>query len=266
MMRAAIVLTFAFGLALAGTGSVRAESDEADAVDPGAELFRQALAEYRAALAELREICAAGEDTGIANARRRAPKRESTCERGTKELRTFLVEARKSARELTRQAQEDREARRVAAEEEERQAKEREEEDARQEEEAREAERRDAEARQRAAEKARQDQQKKQEQDKKAATTKPTLSDAARKAEKLREQLRSLEETVSYKARLQAEAAARAAEYRAIAVAKTGPEREKYLHKAAEMDRQAAEWGRYVAEYSAKRDEVRAALGALPRI
>ncbi len=265
MIRTALVLTFAFGLALSGTGSARAESDEADAVDPGAELFRQALADYRGALAELRDICEAGEDTGVANARRRAPKRESTCERGMRELRTFLVEARKAARELTKQVQEDREARRVAAEEEERQAREREEKEVREEEEAREAERRETEARQRAAEKARQEQQKKQEQEKKAAASQPKLTDAARKVEKLREQLRGLEETIAYKARLQAESATRAAESRAIAGTKAGPEREKYLHKAAEMDRQAAEWGRYVAEYSAKRDEVRAALAALPR-
>jgi len=87
--------------------------------------------------------------------------------------------------------------------------------------------------------------------------------DLARKAQKLRDQIHGLENTIVYKRGLEQDALDRASEYRAIAAEKAGAEREKYLYKAAEMDRQADEWARYAADYEEQRDRAQAELDAL---
>ena len=84
-----------------------------------------------------------------------------------------------------------------------------------------------------------------------------------KKAKKLRDQIRSLEDTISYKRGLEQEAIDKANEYRAIANERDGYERDKYLGKAAEMDRQADEWGRLASEYEEQRDRAQAELDAL---
>lgn len=346
MIRLALVPILAFALVVSVGDVARAETDEEQVADPGTELFRQALSEYRTALAELRELCAAGdEDAGVSTARRRAPKTMSACERGMKELRSFLVEVRKTAHLVREQHALDKEARRVAKEEE-RAAKERE--DAETAEKAEKAKRDDA-ARQ--AEKVKQaerskkrDQQKTSDASKQKASYERELAelrtklqaelndwakgeraaneyrllaatkageerakyeqkavsekqhaaehqatalklqakiaeyerglsslpkstelakDLARKAQKLRDQIRSLEGTIAYKRGLEQDALDRAGEYRAIAAEKAGAEREKYLYKAAEMDRQADEWARYAADYEEQLARAQAELDSL---
>ncbi len=357
MIRFALVPILALALVVSVGGVARAETDEEQVADPGAELFRQALSDYRTALAELRELCTAGDDdAGVSTARRRAPKTMSTCERGMKELKTFLVEVRKTAHWLREKAAEDRHAQKVAKEEE-RQAKERDEE------ERKDAERKDAEKAEKAkrdeaarqSEKAKQAEKSKQQEqqksndvtkqrssyerelaemrkklqselsdwakgeraanelkllagtktgeerakyDQKAASekqhaaehqataqklqakiadyekglsslpksgelAKELVKDLAKKAQKLRDQIHGLENTIAYKRGLEQDALDRASEYRASAAEKTGAEREKYLYKAAEMDRQADEWARYAAEYEEQRDRAQAELDAL---
>lgn len=353
MFRPVLVTVLALALTISAAGTARAEGDgdEETAADPGTLLFRQALADYRTALAELRELCQAGvdEDEGVTTARRRGPKAPSACQRGMKELKSFLLEVRNTAHWLSRQHALEREARRIAKEEE-RAAKERERaeredlerqaalraEKAKRDEAAKQAEK----ARQ--AEKAKQQEQQKATNDagkqraareselaayrkkaqyelaewaageraaseyralaaaktgeeraryeQKAATAAahaaehqalalryqakvaelertlaslPQSPDVAKKAQKLRDQLESVEDTLAYKRGLEQDALDRAAEYRAVAAERTGPEREKYLAKAAELDRQAAEWGRLVGEYEAQRDRLQAELDAL---
>lgn len=343
MIRLALVPILAFAFVVSVGGVARAETDEEQVADPGSELFRQALSEYRTALAELRELCAAGdEDAGVSTARRRAPKTISACERGMKELRSFLVEVRKTAHLVREKHAEDKEARRVAKEEE-RAAKEREETERKDAEQAEKAKRDEA-ARQ--AEKVKAEKAKQQEQQKKSevskqkssyerelaelrtklqaelndwakgeraaneyrllATTKageerakyeqkavsekqhaaehqamalklqakiaeyekalssvPKSTELAKKAQKLRDQIRSLEGTIAYKRGLEQDALDRASEYRAIAAEKAGTEREKYLYKAAEMDRQADEWARYAADYEEQLARAQAELDSL---
>lgn len=71
MLRLLLVPLFALGIALSTGATAQAESDAVETEsDPGLPLFRQALGEYRAALAELREICSQGEDPGITVTRR----------------------------------------------------------------------------------------------------------------------------------------------------------------------------------------------------
>lgn len=351
MFRPILVTLLTLALTVSAAGTARAEGDEESATDPGTELFRQALADYRTALAELRELCQAGadEDEGVTTARRRAPKAPSACQRGMRELKSFLIEVRNTAHWLRRQHAEEREARRVAKEEE-RAAKERERAE-REDKERTAAERaekakRDEAAKQ--AEKARQQEKAKQQEQQKATNdaakrraqheselamyrkkaqhelaewaadersaseyralaqtktgeeraryeqkaliaaaqaaehqalalryqakvaeleraiaTLPQNTDVAKKAQKLRDQLRSLEDTLAYKRGLEQEALDRAAEYRAIAAERSGLERDKYLGKAAELERQAAEWGRLAGEYEAQRDRLQAELDAL---
>lgn len=347
MFRPILVTLLALALTISAGGTARAEGDEESGADPGTELFRQALADYRTALAELRELCQAGadEDEGVTTARRRAPKGPSACQRGMKELKAFLIEVRNTAHWLRRQHAEEREARRIAKEEE-RAAKERER-ALREDEERKAADRaekakRDEAAKQ--AEKARQQEKDKQKAandagkqraaheselalyrkkaqhelaewaaDERAASeyralaasktgeeraryeqkaliaaaqaaehqalalryqakvaelertvaSLPQNTDVAKKAQKLRDQLRSVEDTLAYKRGLEQDALDRAAEYRAVAAERTGLERDKYLGKAAELERQAAEWGRLVGEYEAQRDRLQAELDAL---
>lgn len=364
MIRLALVPIFALAFVLSVGGVARAENEEEQTADPGSELFRQALSDYRTALAELRELCTAGDDdAGVSTARRRAPKEMTACQRGMKELKSFLVEVRKTAHWVSQKHAEDKEARRVAkevAKEEERQAKERDERDA---EERKDSERKAAEDSSRAAEKAKRDEaarqaekakqaqksaEKSKEQQKVSDTSKQRSSyerelaemrkklqaelndwaqgeraanelqllaatktgeerakheqkavtekkhaaehqamaqkllakiaeyeksltalpkqvaqDLAKKAQKLRDQIRSLEGTAAYKRGLEQDAIDRANEYRAIANEKDGAEREKYLYKAAEMDRQADEWARYASDYEEQRDRAQAELDAL---
>lgn len=349
MIRLALVPIFALSLVLSVGGVARAESDEEQAADPGAELFRQALSDYRSALAELRELCTAGDDdAGVSTARRRAPKTMSACERGMKELKSFLVEVRKTAHWVREKHAEDKEARRIAKEEE-RQAKEREDE-AREDEEregAEKAEKAKRDEAARLAEKAKHAEKAKQQEQQKAndvnkqkstyereladlrkklqavlndwakgeraanelqllAATKtgeerakyeqkaaaekqragehhalaqklqakiaeyekrlgslPKSNELAKKAQKLRDQIRSLEDTVTYKRGLEQDALDRASEYRAAAAERSGAEREKYLNKAAEMDRQAEEWAHLASDYEEQRDRAQAELDAL---
>ncbi len=356
MIRLALVPILALALVVSVGSAARAESDEEQAADPGTELFRQALSDYRTAMAELRELCTtADDDSGVATARRRAPKAMSACMRGMKELRSFLVEVRKTAHEVRQRHAEDKEARRLAkeaAKEAERQAEER------AEEERKDAERRSAEKAEKAkrdeaarlAQKAKQAEKSKQQEHERssdllkqkssslerelaelrkrlaseradqakgelellelrkvtdtktgeerakyeqkiaaarqhaaehqamamkiaakvaelekavAALPKQVSPDLARKAQKLREQIRSLDGTIAYKRGLEQAAVDKANEYRGVAAEKLGAEREKYLYKASEMDRQADEWARYVREYEEQRDRVQAELDAL---
>lgn len=348
MIRLALVPIFALALVLPLGGVARAESDEEQATDPGTELFRQALSDYRTALAELRELCAAGDDdAGISTARRRAPKTMSACQRGMKELKSFLVEARKTAHWVREKAAEDRHAQKVAkevAKEEERKAKEREDserEDALKAEKAKRGEAARLAEKVKQAEKSKQQEQQKSNDvnkqkssyerelaemrknlqselndwakaerdanelrllaeaktgeerakyEQKAAYEKqhaaehhamamklqakiaeyekglsslPKSTELAKKAQKLRDQLRSLEDTITYKRGLEQDALDRASEYRAVAAEKFGAEREKYLNKAAEMDRQAEEWARLASDYEWQRDQAQAQLDAL---
>lgn len=353
MIRFALIPLFALALIVPTGATAHAETDsEEQTPDPGAQLFRQALSDYRTALAELRELCRLDDDAGVTTARRRAPRELTTCQRGMKELRTFLVEVRRTAHWVSQRHAEEKEARR-AAKEEERKAKERAEEDARLEEERRQAEqaaraekaKRDEAAR--LAEKARQAEKAKQHEQQKAndaakhraayerelaelrkrlqaeladwakgeraaseyrllAQTKtgeerakyeqkaaaeqqhalehqamaqklqakiaeyekaqsalPRSNDVLKKAQKLRDQIRSLEDTIAYKRDLEQEAIDKANEYRALANESDGAMREKYLYKAAEMDRQADEWGRLASDYEEQRDRAQAELDAL---
>jgi hypothetical protein len=353
MIRLALIPIFALALILATGGVARAETDNEEQVaDPGAELFRQALSDYRTALAELRELCIADDDAGVATARRRAPKELTACQRGMKELKVFLVEVRKTAHWVTQRHAEEKEARRVAKEEE-RQAKERAEEEARESAErekadkAEKAEKAKRDEAARLAEKARQAEKAKQQEQQKSndsskqkatyereladlrkklqtalndwakseraaneyrllaetktgderakyeqkavaeqkraaelhALTKklqakiaeyekslsslPKSNDLVKKAQKLRDQIRSLEDTATYKRGLEQDAIDKANEYRAIANERDGAERDKYLSKAAEMDRQADEWGRLASDYEEQRDRAQAELDAL---
>ncbi|HET8567490.1 MAG TPA: hypothetical protein VFM93_00715 [Candidatus Limnocylindria bacterium] len=88
-------------------------------------------------------------------------------------------------------------------------------------------------------------------------------SDVAAKVSKLEAKIRELESTAAYKMGKHDEAEAQAAEHLRIAGEKSGYERDRYLAKAAEMQRQADEWERLARDYQHQADQYRAELDRL---
>lgn len=240
----------AVGMLAPGATSVSANdtpnADEPIPPGPGLADLRQAVGEFRAALVELRDACRAERDTAVgdvATARKRAPKAESECEKGLKMLKAEFQRIRRAALDVEASYRVDVKQRRVDAEH-----------AAKQNEEA---------AKQKLA-----DQQRTQEELAKKATQTPKpvtspVDQLAKKKAQLQEQLKQVDATILYKQGLLKQSTDAAAEYRATAATLAGADRDKYLAKAAQADKDAAQWANYVKEYSAQHEQLVAELAKL---
>jgi hypothetical protein len=101
---------------------------------------------------------------------------------------------------------------------------------------------------------------------KKAAEQKPVMSTAdqlAKQRSKLEEQLKQVDATLAYKQGLWKQSVDSANEYRAKAATLTGADRDRYLAKAAQADKDAAQWANYVKDYMAQHESLVAQLAKL---
>lgn len=89
------------------------------------------------------------------------------------------------------------------------------------------------------------------------------VTEVASKAAKYRDQLAQIEEKIAYKEGERDRYRDYARELREYAEGLEGDERERYLHKAYDADRQADEWEHAAEGYRAQREEVKAALDRL---
>ncbi|MGH2451272.1 MAG: hypothetical protein ACRDGE_08380 [Candidatus Limnocylindria bacterium] len=227
--------------------------------DPGREAFDLAVSQFRSGLVAARETCRLEREEVGAIVTRRGEARTSECQRELRELRETFLQKSREARELShafrleqkRLAEERRraEAERKLAEETARVEREK------GEERAKVALRRKLEAEQTRAEKARADKAKAEQ-----VNSAKTLS---KKRASLEQELSALEEKIAFKRSESEKHAARAAELLAQADSLTGDQRAKYLLKAADAERLAAEYAGYAREYEARKQEVLAALEKL---
>jgi hypothetical protein len=256
-LRMALCAILAAGMVVSGATSVSANdnqnTDEVIPPGPGLVDLKQAIDDFRVALADLREACKAERNAGDATtARKRAPKVETECEKTLKELKAEFQTLKQQAREL--------EARYVLSVKQQRI-------DVAKQKEA------DAKAKLEQAQKeeqARLDQAKndqaKNDQAKKAAEQKPVTyptDQLAKQRAKLEEQLKQVDATLAYKQGLWKQSVDAANEYRAKAATLAGADREKYLGKAAQADKDAAQWQNYVKDYMAQHDSLVAQLAKL---
>lgn len=256
-LRVALCAILAAGMLASSATSVTANDtpNTEDAIPPGPGLaeLKQALDEFRGALVELRDACRAEREAGsgdVTSDRKRQPKVESECEKNLKQLKAEFQQIRQQALDLEARYRADVKQRRMDAEQ---AAKEKE---------------ADAKAKLEQAQKeeqARHEQAKKDAQ-KAAQTPKPTLSPAdglAKQRAKYEEQLKQVDATLAYKQGLWKQSVDAANEYRAKAATLAGAEREKYLAKAAQADKDAAQWQSYVKDYLAQHEQLVAALAKL---
>jgi hypothetical protein len=106
----------------------------------------------------------------------------------------------------------------------------------------------------------------KEEQARQAQTPKPVFSvgdQLAKQRAKLEEQLKQVDATLAYKQGLWKQSVDAANEYRAKAATLIGADRDKYLAKAAQADKDAAQWQNYVREYTAQHESLVAQLAKL---
>ena len=253
-LRVALCAILAAGMLASGATSVSANDnpDTEQAIPPGPGLaeLKQAVDEFRAALVDLRDACQAEREAVVPDAttaRKRKPKAESECEKSLKLLRAEFQTIKQQALDL--------EARYVASVKQSRI-------DA--------AKQKEAEAKAKLEkaqheEQARLDQAKK-DAAKKAAEQKPVVSPVdqlAKQRAKLEEQLKQVDATLAYKQGLLKQSLDAAAEYRAKAATLTGADRDRYLAKAAQADKDAAQWAGYVKDYTAQHESLVAQLAKL---
>ncbi len=214
---------------------------------PGMAELHKAIDEFRAAISDLRDACRAEREQlqfDVTTARKRLPKPELTeCEKTLKALRAEFKSIKQKALELEHsyradiiQRQEDAKAAAKAKEQ---------------------AAREKLEQAQKEAQKAAL---------RPAPTAKPSFSagdELAKKRHYLEEQLKNVDATLAYKQGLWKQSVDAATEYRARAALLTGADREKYLAKAAQSDKDAAQWASYVKSYTAQHNELVAALAKL---
>jgi hypothetical protein len=252
-VRTALCAILAAGLLVSGGTSVSANdnpnTDEVIPPGPGLADLKQAIDDFRVALADLREACKAERNVGDATtARKRAPQVDTECEKTLKELKAEFQSIKRQALEL--------ESRYILSVKQQRI-------DAAKQKEA------DAKAKLEQAQKdeqARQDQTKKDAAAKKAAEQKPVTSPAdqpAKQRAKLEEQLKQVDATLAYKQGLFKQSVDAANEYRAKAATLTGADRDRYLAKATQADKDAAQWQNYVNDYTAQHESLVAQLAKL---
>lgn len=250
-LRMLLAAILAAGMLASGATSVSAnDTPNADQVippGPGMAELRKAIDEFRAAISDLRDACRAEREQiqfDVTTARKRLPKTELTeCEKTLKALRAEFQTIRHKALELEHayradiiQRQEDTKAAAKAKEQ---------------------AAREKLEQAQKEAEHAAL---------RPAPTAKPSFSagdELAKKRHYLEEQLKNVDATLAYKQGLWKQSVDAAAEYRAKAALLTGADKEKYLAKAAQADKDAAQWASYVKTYTAQHNELAAALAKL---
>jgi len=213
---------------------------------PGMAELRKAIDEFRAAISDLRDACRAEREVprlDVTTARKRLPKSEQTeCEKVLKSLRAEFQTIKQKALELEHAYRAD-----VIHRQDEAKAAARAKEEA-------------------AKQKLEQAQKEAQRAAPKLPATKPSFSAAdeiAKKRHTLEEQLKNVDATLAYKQGLLKQSVDAAAEYRAKAALLAGPDKEKYLAKAAQADKEAAQWAGYVREYTAQHNELVAALARL---
>jgi hypothetical protein len=249
-LRVLLCAILAVGMLATGATSVSANEtptgDQPIPPGPGLADLKQAIDEFRAALVELRDACRAEREAVVADvttARKRAPKVEPECEKNLKLLKAEFQRVRQTALDLEATYRTDVKQRRIDAEQ-----------AAKQTEEA---------AKQKLAE-----EQRKQEELAKKATQTPKpvvapLDQLAKKKAQLQEQLKQVDATILYKQGLFKQSTDAANEYRAKAATLTGADRDKYLAKAAQADKDAAQWANYVKEYTAQHEQLVAELAKL---
>jgi hypothetical protein len=256
-LRTLLAAILAVGMLASSATSVSANDtpnvDEVIPPGPGMAELRQAIDEFRAAIADLRDACRAEREQqwlDVTTARKRPAKPEVTeCEKTLKALKAEFQTIKQRALELESAYRADvitkrqDDARAVAK------AKE--------------------DAAKQKLEQAQKDAQQKAAANKPAPTAKPQVSAAdelAKKRAKLEGQLKDVDATIAYKQGLWKQSADAAAEYRAKAVLLTGADKERYLAKAAQADKDAAQWASYVKDYTAQHNELVAALAKLDTV
>src|SRR5256885_10328964 len=249
-LRMALCAILAAGMLASGATSVSAnDTPNTEATippGPGLAELRQAIDEFRASLVDLRDACRAEREApsnDVTTARKRLPKGESECEKNLKLLKAEFKEIRQKALDLEATYRADVKEKRIEAEEA--------------------AKQKDEAAKQKLL-----DEQKKREEltRQSAQAPKPAVPPAdllAKKKAQLQEQLKQVDATLAYKQGLWKQSVDAANEYRAKAAALTGADRDRYLAKAAQADKDAAQWGNYVKEYMAQHEQLVAQLAKL---
>ena len=250
VLRFGLCAILAVGMLASGATSVSANdtpnADEPIPPGPGLADLKQAIDEFRAALSDLRDACRAEREAVVADvttAGKHLPKVESDCKKGLKLLKAEFQRIRQAALDLEATYRVDVKQRRIEAEQ-----------VAKQKEEA---------AKQKLA-----DEQRKQEELAKKATQTPKpvvvpVDQVAKKKAQLLEQLKQVDATIVYKQGLFKQSTDAANEYRAKAATLTGAVRDTYLAKAAQADKDAAQWANYVKEYTAQHEQLVADLAKL---
>lgn len=256
-LRMALCAILAIGMLASGatSGSANDTPNAEEPIPPGPGLaeLRQAIDEFRAALVELRDACRAEREApnnDVTTARKRLPKAPSECETNLKLLKAEFAQIRQQALDLEGRYRADVKQKRMDAEQ------------AAKEKEA---------AAKAKLEQAQKDEQARQEQAKKdalkvAQTPKPALSPAdqlAKQRAKYEEQLKQVDATLAYKQGLWKQSVDAASEYRAKAATLDGADRDRYLAKAAQADKDAAQWQSYVKDYLAQHEQLVAALAKI---
>jgi chromosome segregation ATPase len=254
-LRVALAAILTLGLMASGATSVSAndsQNNEEEVIPPGPGLadLKQAIDDFRVALADLRQACQAERDAAVSEvttARKRQPKVETECQKTLKQLKSEYQSIREQAKALESKYVADTKQQRIDA-----------------------AKQKEADAKAK-LEQAQKEEQARQEQAKKDAqkavqTPKPAQSptdQVAKKRAQLLEQLKQVDATLVYKQGLFKQSTDAAAEYRAKAATLTGADRDRYLAKAVQADKDAAQWAGYVRDYTAQHDQLVAQLAQL---
>jgi hypothetical protein len=258
-LRTALCAILAAGMLASGATSVSANdnpnTEEAIPPGPGLADLKQAIDEFRASLVDLRDACRAEHEAVVPDAttaRKRLPKGESECEKTLKQMRAEFQTIRQQALDLeARYVVSVKQSRIDAAKQKDAEAK---------------AKLEKAQHEEQARQDAAKQEQAKKDAAKKAAEQKPVFSPAdqlAKQRAKLEEQLKQVDATLAYKQGLWKQSVDAANEYRAKAATLTGADRDRYLAKAAQADKDAAQWANYVKDYLAQHEALVAQLAKL---
>ena len=255
VLRVMLAAILATGMLASGATAVSANdtpnADEVIPSGPGLAELHQGIDEFRAALVDLRDACRAEREAAkldVTTARKRAPKVATECETNLKQLKAEFQRIRHDALDL--------EAKYIAS------VKQQRLDVAKQKEDAAKAKLADEQRKleeQQKADQAKKDAAKKAEQ-------KPVTSGAdqlAKQRAKYEEQLKQVDATLAYKQGLWKQSVDAGNAYRAKAATLTGADRDLYLAKAAQADKDAAQWQSYVKDYQRQHDELVAALAKL---